>query len=395
MENITSGLMSPAQAQALNDAIDKAVTNPDYLSSISGGGPVEQFEEEFAQTVGARYALALSSCTAALHVALMVYGVGSGDEVIVSPYTWGQSVSPVLFTGATPVFADIDASTCTIDPNSISVRISPRTKAIIPVHIFGIPADMDSICTLARTHGLAVISDAAQAFGALSKGRKLGGLGDVACYSLGRGKAVCGGEGGVMVTNNRKVYEQAILFSQHPLRVFREKSDSGNTINDELNWNYRIHPFAAVLALVDLKIANKRVKHRQTVSKTVSLGLSGNSNLEVLGHYSGDNPSAYGIPLTFPNHRTLSREAFIVKCQTKNIYMRLGPIHTPIHLRPKIKNLNKQSANSLRVVLNSYNCPVALNRCSDQELVLFDAVTVDSMSIQSVKLVINKLITIL
>ena len=129
MKGYESGLISPVQAEALREAIKKGSYDPSYVSSISGSGPVEEFEKAFARATGGKYALALSSCTAALHTTLMAFGIGPGDEVIVTPYTWGQSVSPVLFVGATAVFVDIDAKTLNIDPESVENRISDRTRA--------------------------------------------------------------------------------------------------------------------------------------------------------------------------------------------------------------------------------------------------------------------------
>ncbi|WP_419656040.1 DegT/DnrJ/EryC1/StrS aminotransferase family protein [Desulfosarcina variabilis str. Montpellier] len=367
-----AGLMSQDQAEAMTAAIEKAKKDPNYLFSLSGEGPVAEFEQAFAEAVGSKYALALSSCTASLHVALLACGIGPGDEVIVSPYTWGQSVAPVLFVGAIPVFADIDPDTCTLDPKSIVERISDKTKAILPVHIFGIPADMDRIVAFAKKNELAVISDAAQAFGALSKGRKLGGLGDVACYSLGRGKIVCGGEGGVLVTNNRQIYEKAILISQHPMRVFREIFDEMENRINELNWNYRIHPLAAVLALADLGRTYEKIRHRREIIKTVASGLDGINSIKVLSRYHGDEPSVYGIPLSYSvcTNNNISRENFVDECNKYNIPIQVGPINIPIHYRKEF--LNQE------VLYN--NCPISVLRCKFQELFLIDAVTIDIIS---------------
>jgi len=384
MKTTVSGYISPAQAQALSDVIKKGATDPDYLSSISGGGPVAEFEMSFAKAVGARYALALSSCTAALHVALMVHGIRPGDEVIVSPYTWGQSVAPVLFTGATAVFADIDPNICTLDPNSIAERISSKTKAIIPVHIFGIPADMDSICSLAREHEIAIISDAAQAFGALSKGRKLGELGDVACYSLGRGKPVCGGEGGVLVTNNQRIYEKAIEISQHPLRIFREVCGDIHAYADGLNWNYRIHPISVVLALADLENAKKRLKHRKKIFEIIAKEVESVDQIKIVNRYLGDEPSAYGMPLSYvhKSNGLISRNAFFEYSPAKEIGLELGPIGKPIHLRATFQSDQKMDLN---VVFHETHgigsCPVAEYRCEKQEL-FFSVISMDSCSMQ-------------
>jgi len=392
MPSYVSGLMNPMQAEALDEAIEMAKTDPSYLSSISGGGPVEKFEDAFAKAVGAKYALALSSCTAALHTALMAHGIGPGDEVIVSPYTWGQSVAPVLFIGATAVFADVDPNTCTLDPNSVAERISDKTRAIIPVHIFGIPAEMDSICKLAREYGIAVISDAAQAFGALSKGRKLGGLGDVACYSLGRGKVVCGGEGGVLVTNNQQQYENAIEISQHPLRIFREICSSADDFADELNWNYRIHPIAAVLALADLKNAKKRLSHRKRIFEIMAKEIEGVDQIEILDRYPGDKPSAYGVALSYVNKsgKLGSRNLFIESWQKKEINIQIGPIGKPIHLRAAFQNHQKICFTvAFHESHKIGSCPVAEYRCENQEL-FFSAVSMDLCTIECILFIINR-----
>ena len=381
MRTNESGLLNPHQINALRDAIEKGAYDPSYVSSISGLGPVEQFEVAFAKAAGGKYALALSSCTAALHAALMALGIGPGDEVIVTPYTWGQSVAPVLFTGATAVFADIDHKTLNIDPNSVESRISNKTKAVIPVHIFGNPADMDALRSISEKHGLAVIADAAQAFGALSKGRKIGALGDAACFSLGRGKAVCGGEGGVLVTNNRQLYERAIALTQHPLRIFKEII-SGSTLSfmDELNWNYRTHPLAAVLALADLHSAAERLSHRKSILNTVHQELESIPGIKPIFCYPDDSSAAYGIPLKYNSSELggISRESFIEQFQDKGIIINSGPIYVPVHLRPTFQRDKKPW---LKIVYHSTHqegsCPVAEKRCKYEELLFFDACTID------------------
>jgi len=384
MRAFESGLINDVQSEALSDAIEKASYDPSYLSAISGAGPVEQFEQAFAKAAGGKYALALSSCTAALHAALLAIGVGRGDEVIVTPYSWGQSVAPVLFTGATAVFADIDPSTLTLDPNAVESRISNKTKAILPVHIFGNPADMDTLCSIAKKGGLAVISDAAQAFGALSRGRKMGSLGDAACFSLGRGKAVCGGEGGVLVTNNRQLYERAIAFTQHPLRIFRQVMSSNTTaLHDELNRNYRIHPLAAVLALADLSVADIRVLHRKRILNIVHQQLESVPGVGPVLGYPGDCTAAYGVPLTYDFKQLggISRESWLGQLQSKGIMIHSGPVRVPIHLRSAFQH----GKNDWPEVVShdthkKGSCPVAEYRCEHQELMLFDACSLDKIS---------------
>ena len=376
MRTHESGLINLAQAKALMDVIKKGSNDPSFMSAISGAGPVERFEKAFARATGGKYALALSSCTAAIHTALMALGVGPGDEVIVSPYTWGQSVAPVLFTGATAVFADIDSKTLNIDPRCVEKRLSNRTKGIIPVHLFGNPADIDALHSISKSYGLAIISDAAQAYGALSKGRKIGSLGDATCFSLGRGKAVCGGEGGVLVTNNEVLYERSIAISQHPLRAFREiVDDIGFPFSDELSWNYRIHPLAAVLALADLQVANERIVHRKRILDIVQQELESVPGIDPIYCSPRDSSAAYGIPLTYDSQEVvgLSRESFVESLQSKGIMIQAGPVRMSIHLRPTFQQENNSW---LRVVSHpshrKESCPVAEFRCEYQELQFFD-----------------------
>lgn len=368
---IESGFIKQGHVKVILDALTKGMTNSTYLSSISGLGPIREFEMAFAKAAGAQYALALSSCTAAIHTALMTLGIRNGDEVIVTPYTWGQSVAPVIFCGATAVFADIDPETCTIDPESIKSRITNETKAILPVHIFGIPADMDQICSIANNNNLYVISDAAQAFGALSKGRKIGSLGDVTCFSLGIGKGVFGGEGGVLVTNNGILYEKAVAISQHPLRAHREVLYDKIPFMDELGWNYRIHPLSSLLALEGLKYAEARIFQRKEMQNRIQKKLQSNSYVKIIKSHPEDSSSAYSMPLTFNymGDSGLSRESLIETLQSKSISVQAGPIKVPIHLRSTFHNVtNLSNRISTHITHRKGSCPVAEYRCEHQEL---------------------------
>ena len=394
MKTNKSQIFNYAQLQALQHAIEKGASDPLYLTSISGTGPVEEFEVAFAKAVGGRHALALSSCTAAIHTALMALGIGPGNEVIVTPYSWGQSVAPVLFTGATAVFADIDPDTLTIDPQSVESRLSASTRAIIPVHIFGNPANMNDLCAIAKRHGLAVISDSAQGFGALTEGRKIASLGDAACFSLGRGKAVCGGEGGVLVTSNKTLYERAVCISQHPLRAFRQVSSQTDLpFLDELNWNYRIHPFAAILALADLKVTGERVNHRQTILKTVCEQFEAISGFDTIRCFPGDCSVAYGVPLTYDLSDRLPRQSAVERLQSNGFPIQAGPIKVPIHLRPTFQHTDSMCWTQVahHYTHKKGSCPVAENRCEHQELLLFEVGILNRIDIQTVKKVIRDL----
>jgi dTDP-4-amino-4,6-dideoxygalactose transaminase len=190
------------QYLSIKDEVLPAVAKVFESTQFALGKEVAAFEEEFAAFCGVRHAVGVNSGTSALHLALLAAGVGPGDEVITVPFTFVATVAAIEYTGATPVFVDIDPVTYTMDPAEIEAAMTPRTRAILPVHLYGHPADMDPILEIARRHGLTVIEDAAQAHGAEYKGRRCGSIGDLACFSFYPGKNLGAyGEGGLVTTN--------------------------------------------------------------------------------------------------------------------------------------------------------------------------------------------------
>ena len=210
----------------------------------SFGEYTRRFEEEFARYVGAGYAVAVSNGTAALHTALASLGVGAGDEVITTPFSFVATATSILHANAVPVFGDIELDTLNLDPGTIEDKITPRTKAILVVHLAGHPAEMDPILRIAREHGLAVIEDAAQAVGSEYRGRKAGSLGDAAAFSFYQSKNMTTGEGGMVTTSRRDVYEAARLFINHGQRE--------RYLHEILGWNYRMTEMQAALGLGQL-----------------------------------------------------------------------------------------------------------------------------------------------
>jgi dTDP-4-amino-4,6-dideoxygalactose transaminase len=253
---------------------------------------------------------------------------------------------------------------------------------------------MKALCAIAKQHGLVVISDSAQGFGALSKGNKIASLGDAACFSLGRGKAVCGGEGGVLATNNKTLHERTICISQHPLRAFRQiSSEIDLPFLDELNWNYRIHPFAAILALADLKVAGERINHRQAILKTVCEQFEAISGFDTINCYPGDCSAAYGVPLTYDFIDRAPLQSAVEMLQYSGFMIQSGPIRVPIHLRPTFQHINSLCGSQIvrHYTHKKGSCPVAENRCEHQELLLFEASILDRLDINKVKSVIQHL----
>ena len=210
-EKAATGTVTPRRWPILTAADRAAVGRVLDRGVLSGAGAPEMkaLEAEFGAMVGARFCLATNSGTSALHIALAAAGVGPGDEVIVPALSFIATAQAVLHQGATPVFADVDPATYNIDPSDAARRVTARTRAIVPVHLHGLPADMDALGALAARHGLAVVEDAAQAHGALYKGRAVGTLGAMAAFSLNSTKNLPAGEGGLFVTNSEEHYERA------------------------------------------------------------------------------------------------------------------------------------------------------------------------------------------
>src|SRR3989337_4367492 len=202
---------------------------------LSSAGPfVKEFETKFAKYLGIKHAIAVANGTAALHVALLALGIGKGDEVIVPAFTMASSWMAIIYTGAKPVFVDCESDTYNIDPKRISAKITSRTKAIMPVHIYGHPADTEAILKIAAKHKLFVIEDAAEAHGAKYKGKKCGTFGHINCFSFYANKIVTTGEGGMVVTDDDRLAGQARKY----MDLYH--SDQKRFIHEKLGFNYRL-----------------------------------------------------------------------------------------------------------------------------------------------------------
>ena len=227
---------------------DKEIENVvEVLKSgmIAQGPKVEEFEQKFAEWVGAEYGIAVNSGTAALHVALLACGIGEGDEVITTPFTFIASGNSILYTGARPVFADIDMKTYTLNPDSIEDLITEKTKAIMPVQLYGQSADMDRINEIAEKYGLIVIEDAAQAHGAAYNGQKVGSIGDMSCFSFYPTKNMTTSEGGIITTDDDELAEKA--------RIFRAHGATVRYHHDAIGYNFRMTDISAAIGLAQLE----------------------------------------------------------------------------------------------------------------------------------------------
>ena len=249
-----------AQLRPLRAEIDAALARALDNCTFCLGPDVAQFEKDFARFCGVEHALGFNSGTSALHVAMRLLNVGPGDEVVTTPYTFIATSWAISYCGAKPVYVDIDDATFNLDPQQLEKAITPRTKAVLPVHLYGQPFDVDAIAAICREHNLPFVEDAAQAHGGKYKGKTVGSLGDLACFSFYPAKnlGACG-EGGALTTNNAAFAARAKSLREH-----------GSTVryhHDEVGYNYRLEGFQGAVLGVKLKHLEKWTCERQRVAQ--------------------------------------------------------------------------------------------------------------------------------
>lgn len=258
MINIAKPQIGEEEKKAVLEVLDSGI--------IAQGPRVKAFEEAFASMCGVKHAIATTSGTTALHVALLAVGVGEGDEVITSPFTFIASANSILFVGARPVFVDIDPATYNINPSLIEMAITPRTKAILPVHLFGLSCDMSPILDIAGRYGLAVIEDACQSHGASYKGKRAGSFG-TGVFSFYPTKNMTSAEGGMITTDDDVIDEKCRVIRQHGMRR--------RYYHDELGFNFRMTDVHAAIGLEQLKKLEGRNEQRRANARFLSENLKG------------------------------------------------------------------------------------------------------------------------
>ncbi|MCI7107482.1 MAG: UDP-4-amino-4,6-dideoxy-N-acetyl-beta-L-altrosamine transaminase [Agathobacter sp.] len=244
------------------------VLKSDYLTT---GPKITEFEQRVAEYVGVKYAVAISNGTAALHAACFAAGIGTGDEVITTPLTFAASANCVLYCGGTPVFADVDSRTYNIDSADIERKITSKTKAIIAVHLAGQPCDMDAIHKIAEEHHLFVIEDGAHALGSVYKGEKIGGLSDMTTFSFHPVKPITTGEGGMIVTNNKDLYQRLVMFRSHGItrdETLMMRNDGPWFYQQvDLGYNYRITDIQCALGCSQMNKIDRFLTRRKEIVK--------------------------------------------------------------------------------------------------------------------------------
>jgi perosamine synthetase len=252
-----------------------AAARDDINTEAKGEGPIAEFEQQFAQLTGSQYTLAMNSGTAALHSAYFALGVKPGTEVIVPGYTFFATAAPILQCGGRPVFCDVDPETLVADPDDVERRITPRTRAICVVHLWGNPAPMDRFVEIARRHNLGLIEDCSHAHGALYQGRPLGAWGDIGCFSLQGPKAVSAGEGGIAVTDNPLLFDRMLALGHYGRLKAGQAKNTFDTDYLTLGVKYRPHLYGIMLATGSLSRLAELNRRRQRNYDILSAELAG------------------------------------------------------------------------------------------------------------------------
>lgn len=329
---------------------------------LTTGPAIEQFETEIAKFTGAKYAVAFSSGTAALHGACYAAGISEGDEVITSPMTFAASANCVLYQGGKPVFVDIDPLTYNLNPNLIKENITEKTKAIIPVHFTGQPAELDEILKIAREENLVVIEDAAHAIGATYKNKTIGSIGDMTMFSFHPVKHITTGEGGIITTNQEKYYEKLLQFRTHGITrdqgLLKENHGPWYYEMQFLGFNYRITDIQASLGISQLKKIESFIEKRKQLVElyTKELGSLVEIMLPQQLPFVESSWHLYVLKLQL-SKLTAGRKEIFQALQKENIGVNVHYI--PVYLHPYYQSLGYQKG----------ICPIA-ESCYEQFITL-------------------------
>jgi len=328
-------------APDINEAEIQEVVDTLRSGWLSTGPRCRKFEQLFCEYIGCQRAVALNSCTAGLELALEALGIGAGDEVITTPLTFCATANVVVHRGAKPVFVDVDRKTGNIDPAQIPTAITDKTKAILPVHLYGRPCEMDALITIAMDHGLYVIEDAAHAAEAWYRGRKIGTIGDITVYSFYATKNLCTGEGGMLVTNDEAIADEVRVKHLHGLTrdAWKRYSDEGFQPYDVVaaGYKYNMMDIQAALGIHQLARLESNLKIRERHWRNYDeafAGLEAITTPHPIPDHADDQKSRharhlYTILLDF-NRLQISRQEFMSSLQRENIGT--GIHFTSLHL---------------------------------------------------------------
>lgn len=333
--------MIPYGRQWIDEDDIQAVVDVLRSDWLTTGPRVAEFEEAFAGYTGAKYAVAVSSGTAALHAAMFALDIGPGDEVIVPPITFAATANCVVYQGGTPVFADVTPDNLLIDPEQVRKKITPKTKAIIAVDYAGQPCDYDSLRTLADKNGLALVADSCHSVGGKYKGRKVGTLADMSAFSFHPVKHITTGEGGMITTDNPEYAYRMKRFRNHGISVdFTERAAKGTWFYEmlDLGYNYRITDIQCALGMSQLKKLDGWIKRRWEIAATYDEALMGIDKLSPLS-VSPDVDHAYHLYVIMlaDDCENMDRKTLFEGLRAKGIGVNVHYI--PVHLHPFYQKL--------------------------------------------------------
>ena len=315
----------------MDDEEIAAVTKVLRSGRLASGSSVLEFESRFAAYLGCEHAVAVNSGTAALHLALLCLKIGPGDEVIVPPLTFFSTVAAILYVGAIPVFADIEPSSLCLDPKDVKRCITSQTRAILPVHIYGNAAEMDSLKELAKVNGLALVEDAAQAHGTEYKGKKVGTFSDAGVFSFYATKHMTTAEGGILVTNSGRIAKLAKSLRNHGMKDY--------DTHQWLGYNYRMNEISAAIGLVQLKkldvLSEKRIKNSKYLSACFAeMNLSG---ITVFEGNEDVRHTYYWFPIYIDKNRIgVEAKEFAKRMRCKGIETR-SRYNEPLYAQPLLQ----------------------------------------------------------
>jgi perosamine synthetase len=292
----------------------------------------DRFEKGFADYLGVEHATSLPSCTSALHLALASLGIGKGDEVIVPDATWIATSAPISYVGATPVFADIDVESWCLDAAAFEQAITPRTKAVIVVHLYGGVADMAAIMAVAKRHNIAVIEDAAEAIGSEYRGRKAGAIGDAGTFSFHGSKTLTTGEGGMLVTSRDDLFVRVLRLRDHG----REPGDR-LFINNEVAFKYKMSALQAAFGLAQLERVEELVARKREIFAWYAKQAGGMNGVSLNHEAPGTKNSYWMVTAVFDRELGLRKEDVMAQLKGRNIDSR--PFFSPLSSLPAYREL--------------------------------------------------------
>jgi perosamine synthetase len=339
----------------------KECLDTNWVSSV--GSYVNLFEEKFQEYVGAKKAVVTVNGTAALHLSLKAVGIKKGDEVIVPSLTFISPVNAVRYAGADPVFVDVCRDTYVMDTDKIEALITPKTKAILPVHIYGHPADMDKIMELAHKYGLYVIEDATESLGSLYKGKHTGTIGHIGCFSFNGNKLLTTGAGGMLVTNDGKLGDYAKYLSNQTKTI----TENGGFYHEEIGYNYRMPNIVAAMGVAQLERINEFIERKSRNVQYYHEFLSGVKGITM----PVQKEWAYNVNWLFSvvveDNYPVGRDQLILKLKTMGIDSR--PFFMPVPLMPPYKECRSSNMDiTMELTNKGINLPSSVNLTGEEIL---------------------------